>query len=358
MMKLKKILALLLALTMVFALTACGEKDNADKPAESQKPAETQQQPSESPKPAEEQKKSITVGFAVNDLQDINFSTMANGQKAMLEAMEENLGVEITAYWMDGQRSVETQTGTVENLIALECDAISILPVDTESCDNLFAMCNEAGIPSMLSFFKSNTDKNDYEIHFLDNYQIGEMQGQWLVDYCEANPDVSLKVALQWGQPGVAETMRRGEAVKDVIAKYNKPERLQIVVEGESDNSADIALSLAQSWIQTNPEINCIVGYADNIVWPAIQVFQEAGYDMDEFIVLGQGGNDYNYAIAEGVLDGTIMVADFKQIAWDQFELLCKLALGETRETLGTYKNESMVMIDQSNLDQYYTPEG
>ena len=45
----KKLLALLLALVMVFALVACG-KDNTDKPVESQKPAESQQ-PGESQEP-------------------------------------------------------------------------------------------------------------------------------------------------------------------------------------------------------------------------------------------------------------------------------------------------------------------
>ena len=46
----KKLIALLLALVMVFALAACG---NTDKPVESNKPAETQQQPADTQQPAE-----------------------------------------------------------------------------------------------------------------------------------------------------------------------------------------------------------------------------------------------------------------------------------------------------------------
>lgn len=380
----KKILALLLAATLVIGLAACGESSSSgstetkstaaastaekseaktetetksETKAESTT-AETETSTDAESDGADDDRDTIIVGFSVNDLNDINFSAMAAGQQMMEPMLEEELGVNIEAYWMDSEGSIETQMATVENLISLGCNAISILPVDTESCDNLFAMCNQANIPSMLSFFEADTDKADYEFRFLDNYQIGQYQAEWLCDWMRDNPDEHLNIAIEYGQPGVAETMKRGEAVQDVLAEYENQDQFDIVVTGECNNDAQVSQSLAEAWIQTYPEINCIVGYCDDMVWPMIQAYQAADYDVvDGMIFIGCDGTDYNYAVEDGMLNATVKIADFVQIAHDQFKVLCQLAMGETRETLGEYFNDSMVVIDKDNLAEYWTAE-
>ena len=151
-MCMKRILAILLALAMIFALAACGgEKTTADSG-----------------------KKLVGVAMPTKDLQRWNQD--GDNMKSQLEAA----GYEVDLQY--GANDIATQVSQIENMIANGCKALVIAAIDGDSLGTVLAQAKEQGIP-VIAYDRliMNSDAVTYYATF-DNWLVGTKQGEFIKD--------------------------------------------------------------------------------------------------------------------------------------------------------------------------------
>jgi putative multiple sugar transport system substrate-binding protein len=146
----KKILALLLALTMVFALAACGQQAA----------------------PAASESNLVGVAMPTKDLQRWN----QDGEN--MKAMLEKAGYAVDLQY--GANDIATQVSQIENMIANGCKVLVIASIDGDSLGTVLAQAKEKGIP-VIAYDRliMNSDAVSYYATF-DNWLVGTKQGEFI----------------------------------------------------------------------------------------------------------------------------------------------------------------------------------
>ena len=148
----KKILALLLALTMVFALAACGQQAAA--------PA------------AASDSNLVGVAMPTKDLQRWN----QDGEN--MKTLLEKAGFSVDLQY--GANDIATQVSQIENMIANGCKVLVIASIDGDSLGTVLAQAKEKGIP-VIAYDRliMNSDAVSYYATF-DNWLVGTTQGEFI----------------------------------------------------------------------------------------------------------------------------------------------------------------------------------
>ncbi len=167
----KKFLALVLALCMVFALCACG-------------------------KSAAKSDNLVGVAMPTKDLQRWNQD--GDNMKKQLEAAGYSVDLQY------GANDIPTQVSQIENMIANGAKALVIASIDGDSLGTVLAQAKEAGIP-VIAYDRliMNSDAVSYYATF-DNTLVGTLQGQFIVDALDLDNagDKTFNIEFVTGDPG------------------------------------------------------------------------------------------------------------------------------------------------------------
>lgn len=188
----KKYLALILALVMVFALCACGQQAA---PAQEAAPAQDAA-PADAAAPAAEKSNLVGVAMPTKDLQRWNQD--GENMKAQLEAA----GYEVDLQY--GANDIQTQVSQIENMIANGCQVLVIASIDGDSLGTVLAQAKEAGIP-VIAYDRliMNSDAVSYYATF-DNWLVGVKQGEFIRDALDLDNagDKTFNIEFITGDPG------------------------------------------------------------------------------------------------------------------------------------------------------------
>ncbi|MBR0354409.1 MAG: sugar-binding protein, partial [Oscillospiraceae bacterium] len=146
----KKILALLLALCMIFALAACGQ----------------------AAAPAASGGDLVGVAMPTKDLQRWN----QDGEN--MKAMLEKAGYQVDLQY--GANDIATQVSQIENMIANGAKVLVIASIDGDSLGTVLAQAKEKNIP-VIAYDRliMNSDAVSYYATF-DNWLVGTKQGEFI----------------------------------------------------------------------------------------------------------------------------------------------------------------------------------
>ena len=294
----KKALALLLALTMVLALAACGGNNGGSGNQGGGNQTDTQK-PDEGAT-AEE----LNVGVFYYTFADAYITTVRTAMDEKLNAA----GIKFNNY--DGANTQSTQLDQINTAITNGVNLLIVNIVETSSPDAAQQACDAAktaGIP--IIFFNrevSNDVVNSYDnCAFVgtDAAEAGHMQGEMIGDYLlenydtvDLNGDGQISYVLFKGQEGNAEAeMRTQYAVEDANAKLTEAGKPELAFYDPANTSkylvdttgawsaqaaTDYMTTILASYSEANNNmIELVIANNDGMAEGAISALQSAGYN-------------------------------------------------------------------------------
>ena len=291
----KKLLALLLAVAMVFSMVACGgEKKGDDK---------------------------FEIVVVPKDSSNPWFVRMDVGVKEYAEAHPE-LNV-----YQKGTDQIDAtlQAQLVEDLIAQGVDAICVVPVDIQSIDPVLKKARDAGIV-VIAHEGSALTNVDYDIDAFSNAGYG----QFIMD----------NLAMAMGEEGVYTTMvadltngSHNEWADAAVAyqkeAYPNMTLLEAQPRVESHDNGDTAYNVAKECIKAYPELKGIMGTSSFDAPGVARAIDELGL-TDQFFTTGTGMPADNAALLKSGTIKSLTLWDPAVAGQAMISLAVKVLNGET----------------------------
>ena len=335
-MNMKKILALLLALCMVFALAACGSSEASTPATEGSAAA-----------PAEGD--ATAAGGEVSIFYYTFGDTYLSSVRAAMQSALDAAGVKYTEY--DSNNSQTTQTEQIDTAIAKGATMLVVNLVDSGSEDaatNIINKAKEKDIP-VIFFNRAVSTADDGGEAVITAYDkaafvgtdyemAGHMQGQMIGDYLVANYDAvdlngdgKISYVMFKGDEANAEAIARTKfgqedadavltgAGKPALEFYDSANTNKYLVDQNGAWSSAAATDYLQTILSQYSEANgnmveLVIANNDEMALGAISALQNAGYNKDGATTIPVFGVDATDAAKEAIAAKT-MTGTIKQDA-------------------------------------------
>ena len=306
---LRSVILLVLALSMLLALTACSTSQKSDK---------------------------VKIGVTLMD-----FSTeFGIGLKDYMTAKADAMGdVELTAVDAGGDAAKQLQQ--VETFISQKVDAIIMQPQEQEACSPAIDKAKAAGIPIINCNSLTITEPDAYVGS--NDSESAEIAMTYIAKQLGGKGNV----LMMHGHPGQTAEVKRTEGAMDILAQ--NPD-MTLLDEQTADWDRAEAMTLMENWIQAyGDQINAVFCQNDEMALGALNALVQAG-KKDNVLVVGVDAiDDALQSVKDGKMDATVY-QDCKGQAEGAIEAAYKLAKGESveKEILIPF-----ILVTTENVDEY-----
>ena len=303
MKNIKRLAALLLALSMIFALAACGSSEASV--AESA-PAEAASAPAEAPAevaPAGEVDVAAALAGKTIGYVTINSASPWSGciDTALGQFVEE-AGATYRA--LDAQTDTAKVAEYCQQMIDASVDALIIFGGDPAANADIAKTADEAGIPVFLAALDVAEAGRQYV-----KACVGPDQEQMCYDIgkfiLEANgADAGCKVVQISGVPFLDDYIQREAGFKRAMEEGN----YELMEPDYAYSSRTDAKAFMENHLQADGDsINIVMGYDDDLTMGAVAAIEEAGMTDNIKVYSLTGQNDAIQAVADGKMELTVM---------------------------------------------------
>ena len=286
---LRSVILLVLALSMLLALTACSTSQKSDK---------------------------VKIGVTLMD-----FSTeFGIGLKDYMTAKADAMGdVELTVVDAGGDAAKQLQQ--VETFISQKVDAIIMQPQEQEACSPAIDKAKAAGIPIINCNSLTITEPDAYVGS--NDSESAEIAMTYIAEQLGGKGNV----LMMHGHPGQTAEVKRTEGAMDILAQ--NPD-MTLLDEQTADWDRAEAMTLMENWIQAyGDQINAVFCQNDEMALGALNALVQAG-KKDNVLVVGVDAiDDALQSVKDGKMDATVY-QDCKGQAEGAIEAAYKLAKGES----------------------------
>lgn len=327
-MKMKKVLAILTAVLMLLTILAgCAEGENA----------KTEEQTAATVQEASGEK--VKIIALINNFADQTSLNLAEGIRARCGELSDK--VELTC--IDCNSDVNVQLGQMEDAITQGFDAVILHATDTVAAGAAVDLCVEAGI--VVVEINSETENKNYSAYVgPSDLAAGRDQAKYVFEKISGEG----QVVNILGELGFSAQVLREDGTKEVLKDYPN---IELVASQTGLWSRSEAMRIAEDYLQTYPNLKAILCQNDDMALGAIEA--RASQGRQDVIVAGVDGTaDALKAVKDGTLDCTLY-QDAVKHGRTAVDLALDILDGKTVE-----KNHPMdlVLIDSSNIDEYYQP--
>lgn len=344
MKQVKKILAVLLAMVMVFSMAACGSSSNdgaADTKEETTPEAsdESGDDAAADERTAENTTDSnsgekIKVGFVVKSLADQYWILVKAGAE---KAAAEN-NVELTFIAPNSESDVAKQVENIETLVASGVDVLCVAPSNDETVlpalqnavdagIKVIAVDTDSSLPDKVSFIGTGNENAAKEGALWAGEQLGEGK----------------KAIILRGRLGDATHDAREAGLKAGLEEKG----IEILESQAADSTEEKGMSVAENLLQKYPEVDLIITTADSMAVGAYNAVQAAG---TETLVYGFDGT---IPVCEKVAEGEIL-GTTAQSPYDMgvlgIETAIKIMNGEEVDAV---IDSGQKVIEKSNAEEF-----
>lgn len=245
--------------------------------------------------------KVITIGVFVKD------STTPYWRYLIKGAMDEAAaigGVKVIEFAPIKQQDLEEQLRQVEDAIQRRISAICIAPIDSNAIAPALEKAVKAGIPVITTNTRAFYDGISTFVG-VDNVEGGAMIGEYMAKKLNGKGNV---VMIE-GNPAGQTNIDRKAGFEKAFAKY--PE-IKVLTSQPAMFRRDQAMSVMENILQSQPNINAVVAFNDEMAIGAVQAIEAAG--RKGIIVSGfDGAPEGIQAILDGRMLATLNQGPFEQ---------------------------------------------
>lgn len=238
----------------------------------------------------------LVIGMSMNE--EIDYVNEL--QNALQELADQEGDVELI--FTNANGSAEKQLSDIDSLIVQKPDVIVIRAVDPDAGVACVEAVKNAGIACVTQDAPVNTDIYDCRI-VGDQSKVGQLIGSYMQEWLDE--DESRMINMGYINGGTSEVIKKRETgIYDAV----DPERINTFSSQIATGfSAEDAMTFAEDWLKSQPDMNCIACANDEMAAACIQALNAAGIDHDNFFVFGcDGGAIGQQYLESGELDATV----------------------------------------------------
>jgi ribose transport system substrate-binding protein len=357
----KKLLAFLLALVMVFSLAACAgtPPTEPDKPAPDVSTPDTPDEPDE-PATPDVDTSIIPASVTLSDSKalqgkKIGCSIVYKGDEwcfalsQALETLGKYYGAEIVVE--DGDLNDETQTKQIENMVASGCDILMIDPTTPDGCHEALMKAVEADIPIIIydGYWNAGEEHAVTTVTW-DQEATGTMIGNYFVDYLKKNNQNKVKI-IELTNAVSTHCQERFVGLHKVFEEAkNEGIEIEVLNKYDSQGNRELAYNAVAAVVEP---YDYIISDVDNGAFGAVSALQAAGNTDVKVLSMGAYGaepftalynNDPNYLACLNV-DAWILAQFVFEGALDYFD----------GKEVPTKTNIDLFVVDSSNVTDFWS---
>jgi ABC-type sugar transport system substrate-binding protein len=218
----------------------------------------------------------ISMAFIVKDMNNPYYARMGAGA---VRAAEE-LGIELSYVAAEFNGDIEGQIGVVEAELVKGHDAIVLVPMNGTALIPKVMEANSLGIPVITADTKVDDGPAKVETFVgLDERSSFAGMAEWVVNQLGGEG----QVAILEGFRGSSTAELRLLGMMDV---FDANEGIEVVASIAADWDQEKGLKASEDILQSNPEVDAIIGSNDLMALGAVQAVKGAG-KTDDIIVVG-----------------------------------------------------------------------
>jgi len=270
----KKLLSLLLCLSLVLALVACANTQNSGEPSSNDESRNENR---------------VDIGYSVPDTTNPFVGWLTNEVKKLAE--KDGLTVQIA----DSASNSTKQIEQIENFIAMKVKALAIMPVDPNAMPDIIRKAQDQGIKVLVA----GTDTGVYDVMMnTDQYNIGEqiaeMGIEWLLNTfsTDGTPEgLTIKpkvIVIKYTQ--TIDGNNRSMGIIDTLEKWGHAE--VVVSQTESITSAEATNVMQNMWQQNSDAVLVLTYNADSAMGVNEYLMGLQGLDKSKIAVFSGDSSD------------------------------------------------------------------
>lgn len=255
---------------------------------------------------------------------------------------------EINLVITDGQAKPEIQISQIETAIRQKPNLLIVAPLQRDSLTKVMEEAYNSGIPTIC--LERDILKPNYTSYIrCDNFKIGQMAGQWIVEYLTkkyGSPKGGI-VELQ-GMKSVEGAINRHAGAHDVLKNY--PE-IKIVHDACANWFQPEAMDRMAEALNANPKgIDVVYGHNDPMAYGAYLAAKEKGREKDiAFVGVDGLDNEGKKYVEEGVLGVTF---EYPLCVDKAVEIGTKILKDPSFKPEKTYLMESRIIVKASDASK------
>lgn len=348
----KKIFAVVLALTLVLALAACGGSASSAAPASTAPAADSTAAEST---PAADGARAgdvngdgkFIVGYISKNTTDTFHGPINAHAEETLNALKADGTIDDWTGILDGMTDPGKQNDLADDCLTKGCDAVIILPAEAEGSAPAVEVLANAGVAVVVVNSKTvNTDELAVAYCGSDDVFAGELLAQHVIDNV---PDGGKYIHIQ-GVLGNSAQIQRGEGMHAIMDANDKFEMVEEMTgnwtSSEAQNIASDALN------KYGDDLVAIICDNDDMSSGAQDVVNSAG--RSDIVCVGVDGNNYPLSMVKaGTMLATVLQDGVGQVQAG-IDVITAISKGASYE----FDNDvPFVLVTAENVDDYYTGE-
>ena len=286
----RKILALILAATMVGSLTACGSGNasNASSGSTTKSGSAASTTASKTGSTQASSKTSTTgkhykFGYTCMDGTNPFFVTIQDKMKELITAKGDEL---VTT---DPGNDVTKQISQVEDMLSQNLDGLFMNPVDAQGIIPALDQAKAANVPMV--GFDTQVGDMSYLVSYTgsNNYNAGKVVGEDLVKKCPKGGKI-----IVLDSPTMQSVVDRTNGFLDAIKDHG----FEIVAQQDAKGNLQVAMGIAEDLLQAHSDVVAIFGGNDPTALGALAAANAAGIKKGKCFIYGIEGTGAQSPVA------------------------------------------------------------
>lgn len=326
-MKSKKLIAGLLAGVMMFSMTACGNggQDSSNTGQNSSSTGQDSSSTNNNDTSSQGNSAGASVeGKTVGIAMPTQSLERWNRDGSYLEEQFKSRGCEVELTYSDNK--IDQQVKDIEGLIADEVDLLVVAAIDGKALSQVLKDAKDLEIP-VISYDRliNDTDAISYYISF-DNYKVGQLQGQYVIDTLglkEDDTSKSYNIEFTAGDPADNNAPFFFNGAYDVLKPYIdngilKVPSGQTKFEQVATKAWDTATAMTRfqnilgSNYSSGEQLDVALCSNDSTALGVTQAIESDYAGSNDVLITGQDGDEANLA---NIIDGKQTMTVYKAVA-------------------------------------------